>query len=99
MFTQTIAALKGGDTARALDAVLADVVKAVLKTGKAGAVTLALKIKIDDSGADAVAIDASVKAKIPAAPCFTTLFADVDGTLSHEPVDDKQESFPFDKSE
>lgn len=81
-FTDTIRMLRGGEFADDCTAVLADVVKSVDETGKAGKVTITLDLK---KTGGAIAIVAKVTDKTPeVAPDADLLWATVEGSLSYD---------------
>lgn len=82
-FSQQLAHFSKGCLDEELTEEMADVVKAVRETGKAGTITLTLKVqKLNARDENAVQITPSVKSKKPElAPYTTVMFSTGDGDL------------------
>ncbi|MCW5981970.1 MAG: hypothetical protein KIT09_28050 [Bryobacteraceae bacterium] len=95
MFQETILQIQNGTTAAELSEALRNVVAAVRETGKAGALTLTLKVVPASKGAaDVLMIEAAVKAKLPERDRGRTVFyATEDNRLVRN--DPKQQTLPL----
>lgn len=81
-FSAYLLATNSGKTHAALSEKLHDVTEAVLRTGKAGTITLTVKVDADDVDSRRVAITESVTAKLPVGTAKKSVFwADADGNL------------------
>ncbi len=84
-FTDVLRDIRRGKVVEAASEELAQVVKAVLDTEKAGELTLKLKIKPQGKGDNAVIVSAELKAKRPQADLPDALFfADLEGDFLRE---------------
>lgn len=81
-FTDVLRDIRKGRVVEAASEELAEVVRAVLDTGKAGEITLKLAVKPQGKGDNAVIVSAKLTAKKPQATLPDALFfADLDGDL------------------
>ncbi|MFZ5719236.1 MAG: hypothetical protein ACOY5Y_07180 [Pseudomonadota bacterium] len=81
-FTDVLRDMRKGRVVDAIGDELAEVVKAVLDTNKAGELTLKFKVKPQGKGDNAVIISADIKSKRPQGDLPDALFfADLDGDL------------------
>jgi hypothetical protein len=81
-FTDVIRDIRKGRVVEAASDQLAEVVRGVLDTSKAGELTLKLTIKPQGKGDNAVIVSAKLSAKVPQASLPDALFfADIDGDL------------------
>lgn len=94
-FYQTLAYLSRGSLDGECAEALAEVVKRVRETGKAGTFTLTLKVsKLNARDEDAVKITPTVSTKLPKlAPYETVMFSTYDGDLLRE--DPRQQKLPL----
>ena len=84
-FTDVLRDIRRGKVVDAASEELAEVVRAVLDTEKAGELTLKLKVKPQGKGDNAVIVSAELKAKRPQADLPDALFfADLEGDLLRE---------------
>jgi hypothetical protein len=91
-FTEVIGDIAGGKVAADLSEVIAEVTKAVEETGKAGSLTL--KIKIDPNGDAMVTYEAEIISKVPR-PSYgkTMFFTDYEGGVHRR--DPRQTELPL----
>lgn len=88
-FLDTLTHYRRGIAMRSANEALADVVKAVRATGKAGELTVKLKINPSKTGDNEIGVQADVTMKAPKATIpAAVFFADDDGSLHR--VDPKQ---------
>lgn len=81
-FTDVLRDMRKGRVVDAASEELAEVVRAVLDTGKAGSISLKLTIKPQGKGDNAVIVSAALSANKPQAALPDALFfADLDGDL------------------
>lgn len=94
-FSQQIAFMSRGVLDAELTEELASVVKAVRETGKAGEITLKIKVrKLDNRNEDAVRLTPVVSAKVPQLPPYDTImFSTGDGDLLRD--DPHQQKLPL----
>ena len=91
-FNETLEDLHHGDLSEQLGIDLADVVKAVMETGKKGA--LILKLDVKRTGLKKCVVDTTIKTSIPRDDLPTqAMFATLDGDLQLDNPD--QLNFPF----
>jgi hypothetical protein len=91
-FSQQLAFLSRGALDAELTQALADVVKAVRDTGKAGAVTLTIKVgKLDGRDEDALRLTPAVTVKTPKLPPYeSVMFSTADGDLLRQDPKQRQ---------
>lgn len=91
-FSQTLTHLSRGSLDGELAEALAEVVKRVRETGKAGELTLKLKVSmLNTRDEDAVKVTPSVSTKLPKlAPFETVMFSTYDGSLLRNDPNQKQ---------
>lgn len=84
-FTDVLRDIRKGRAVEALSDQLAEVVRAVMATEKAGALTITLSIKPQGKGDNAVIVSLKTSSKVPQADLPDALFfADIEGDLLRE---------------
>lgn len=78
-FTQFLLQIRGGDLHHELTEALAELSDAVRETGRAGALTIQVKVKQANKGGNAVLVTATHAVKAPAAPAAEALFFVAEG--------------------
>ena len=94
LITDVLRDIRRGRPVEEATSALADVVRAVDETGRAGSVTITLTVKPARHGGPEKTLIADVKAKKPIAEIAPAVFfSDVDGDLHR--VDPRQEEMPL----